>query len=205
MWKYMSKKESDISSGDSSEITVNASVEGTGPLKNHIILYKDITAESIADFQKSLRVAEIAIREALSELGQLDIKAEIPIHLHIHSFGGSLLAGLAGSDAVSRTNFNTHVEGVCASAATLLSVCGKHRTMTKHSFFLIHELSTFFWGKHSELTDEKINCDRFMEAIKDIYRKHTKIPEAKLKAILKHDLYLTAEECLAWGIIDEIV
>ena len=36
---------------------------------------------------------------------------------------------------------HTHVEGLAASAATLLSIAGDHRTMTKNSMMLIHQPS----------------------------------------------------------------
>ena len=61
------------------------------------------------------------------------------------------------------------------------------------------------WGKYEELKDSIENCDLFMQIIKDIYDEHTKIPKKKLKEILKHDLWLDAETCLEYGLVDEII
>ena len=44
-----------------------------------------------------------------------------------------------------------------------------------------------------------------METIRSIYSKHTKIPKKKLDEILDHDLWLSAEECLKYGLVDEII
>src|SRR5574343_327214 len=55
-----------------------------------------------------------------------------PIHLHIHSYGGSLFSGFAAADVIrlSKVPVWTYIEGAAASAATFLSVCGKRRFIT---------------------------------------------------------------------------
>ena len=69
---------------------------------------------------------------------------------------------------------------------------------------LIHQLSSFFWGKYEEFKDEKQNLDKIMEMIKKVYAEYTKIPTKKLEEILKHDLWLDADQCLEYGLVDEI-
>ena len=49
------------------------------------------------------------------------------------------------------------------------------------------------------------NLDKLMETIKKIYSKYTKIPNEKIDEILDHDLWLNADECLEYGLVDEIV
>ena len=70
---------------------------------------------------------------------------------------------------------------------------------------LIHQLSSFCWGKHSEFIDEIENQKKLMGMIKDIYKKYTKVPMSKLDEILKHDLWFNAEECIKYGLVDEII
>ena len=55
------------------------------------------------------------------------------------------------------------------------------------------------------LQDEMKNLDKLMETIKKIYSKYTKIPNEKIDEILDHDLWLNADECLEYGLVDEIV
>jgi ATP-dependent protease ClpP protease subunit len=97
------------------------------------------------------------------------------------------------------------VDGFCASAATFLSVVGEKRFMSRHSYMLIHQLSTNFWGKYSEFEDEKQNLDLMMNTIKNVYSEYTKVPMKKLDEILKHDLLWDAKQCLEYGLIDEII
>jgi ATP-dependent protease ClpP protease subunit len=105
----------------------------------------------------------------------------------------------------SKVPINTVVDGCAASAATLMSVVGHRRYITKHSYILIHQLSSIFWGNYEQLKDDMENSDKFMKMIKSIYKEHTKIPMKKLDEILKHDLWFTAEEALQYGLVDEII
>ena len=41
--------------------------------------------------------------------------------------------------------------------------------------------------------------------IKNIYLEHTKMGEEKIDDLLKHDLWLDAETCLEYGLVDEIL
>jgi ATP-dependent Clp protease protease subunit len=77
--------------------------------------------------------------------------------------------------------------------------------MGKHAHLLIHQLSGGMYGKFSEMEDEFYNSTTLMKLIKSFYKETTKIPMKKLDELLKKDIWLTAEECLAFGIIDEIV
>lgn len=61
------------------------------------------------------------------------------------------------------------------------------------------------WGKYEELKDEVKNLDKLMTMIKQVYAEYTKIPEAKIEEILKHDLWFDANECKEYGMVDGIV
>ena len=58
----------------------------------------------------------------------------------------------------SKIPVHTVVEGRVASAASMMSVVGKRRYMSRHSRILIHQLTGGFWGKMSELEDNMEDC-----------------------------------------------
>jgi ATP-dependent protease ClpP protease subunit len=99
----------------------------------------------------------------------------------------------------------TYVDGFAASAATFLTIVGNKRFISRHSYMLIHQLTSNFWGKYSEFQDAKQNLDLMMDTIKNVYKKYTKVPVRKLNEILKHDLMWDAETCLKYGLVDEII
>ena len=103
------------------------------------------------------------------------------------------------------TDVHTYVDGYAASAASLISVSGKKRFMTKNSLMLIHQLSSGKEGKLDELDDEMKNLNLFMKMAKDIYISKTKINPEKLNSMLRHDIWLTSDECKNLGLIDDII
>jgi ATP-dependent protease ClpP protease subunit len=168
-------------------------------IDGHIYFYSDVTSLSVIKLNK-------VIREITNNM--LPYKEDgLVLKLHINSDGGVLLDGLAALDSIisNALPIHTYVEGGAASAATLISVAGKKRFMHRHSFMLIHQMSSRLWGKYEEIKDDKENCDRFMKMIKDIYKEYTKVPMKKIDEILKHDLWFDADQCLEYGMIDEIV
>jgi ATP-dependent protease ClpP protease subunit len=70
---------------------------------------------------------------------------------------------------------------------------------------MIHQLSGGIWGAFETIKDETHNMELLMKYIKNIYLEHTKISENDLVEILKHDTYLSSEECIKYGLVDEIV
>jgi hypothetical protein len=102
---------------------------------------------------------------------------------------------------------HTHVEGLVASAATLLTVGGKHRTMSRHSMMLFHQASLPVREDllpYSELRDNTVNLHKCMDALIDIYSETSKLDKDSVKQLLGNEQFLTAQECMQCGFIDEI-
>ena len=171
--------------------------------ENKIYDYAGVNRESAAELNK--KIGELQVR-SFTMANNLDVEP-YPIHLHINSGGGSLISGIASMDTILRCKVPvyTYVDGFAASAATFLSVVGSKRYISRHSYMLIHQLSSNFWGKYSELQDAKQNLDLMMDTIKNVYKKYTKVPVRKLNEILKHDLMWDAETCLKYGLVDKII
>ena len=70
---------------------------------------------------------------------------------------------------------------------------------------LIHQLSGGVQGKYFEMKDENDNIELLMNMILDIYINTTKLDKNKLMELLHHDLWLNAETCLKYGLVDEII
>ncbi|MBT7558821.1 Clp protease ClpP [Candidatus Woesearchaeota archaeon] len=171
--------------------------------ENKIYYYAGVNRESAAELNK--KIGELQVR-SFTMANNLDVEP-YPIHLHINSGGGSLISGIASMDTILRCKVPvyTYVDGFAASAATFLSIVGNKRFISRHSYMLIHQLSSNFWGKYSEFQDAKQNLDLMMDTIKNVYKKYTKVPVKKLNEILKHDLMWDAETCLKYGLVDEII
>jgi ATP-dependent protease ClpP protease subunit len=172
-------------------------------LDTHIFFYSEVDDNPAKDLHRELLEAAEKIKARRLKTGMTGGQ----ITLHINSYGGSLLAGFALYDVIRTCDVPVVgvVEGACASAATFILLGCSRRQMHQNSVILIHQLSSWIWGKYEELVDEKQNLDRFMSMITNIYRERSKLPVKKIREVLKHDLWWTAEEALDCGLIDEIV
>lgn len=170
---------------------------------NHIYFYSSVNKTSALELNNEIR----SITNSLMIYANKMNSNPPPIYLHINSYGGSVFAALSVIDTIMYNNIPiyTIVEGAAASAATLISVCGKKRFITKNSYMLVHQLSSGFWGKMAEFEDEIKNLKSLMKIIKKIYQKHSTIPDDKIDEILKHDIWWKSKKCLKYGLVDKII
>ena len=197
--KYWGEKKPPVKKAVNKEITE----KHIGVHENKIYYYSGVHRDGAVELNK--KIGELQVR-SFTMANNLDVEP-YPIHLYINSGGGSITSGIASMDTILRCKVPvyTYVDGFAASAATFLSVVGTKRFISRHSYMLIHQLSSNFWGKYSEFQDEKQNLDLMMDTIKNVYKEYTKVPVRKLNEILKHDLMWDAETCLKYGLVDEII
>lgn len=104
-----------------------------------------------------------------------------------------------------KTPVYSYIEGMAASAATIISVVCDRRYIYKYSYMLIHQLSGGMWGKFQEMEDDFKSSKDLMNDIKNIYVAHTNLKKKELKDILKHDLWWNSKLCLENGLVDEVI
>lgn len=169
---------------------------------NHVYFHAEVNRGSIFQVINHLRAAE----EACILMNHRYSTTDIPIYLHINSFGGSVFDAMTAIDVIQNSKIPVHtiIEGATASAGTLMSVVGKKRYMRPNAYMLIHQLSSGCWGKMAEIEDEFKNLQCIMTRIKDIYKENAKIPKKELGDVLKHDLWWDKDTCIKYGLIDEI-
>jgi ATP-dependent Clp endopeptidase proteolytic subunit ClpP len=154
-------------------------------------------------------VSESSIRTMCRLLKKVSISHD-NIKLCINSHGGDLYAGFAGMDYIryiisQNIRIETFVFGFCASAATFLLMGGTKRTMGKNSYAMIHQMSDTIGGTYCELQAEMRNNKKFMKHFRKLYLENTTIPEEYLEKLLSRDIVLSANKCLQYGIVNELV
>jgi|TARA_S200002703_G_scaffold158180_1_gene167870 ATP-dependent protease ClpP protease subunit len=170
---------------------------------NRIYFYSEVSRPKILTLNKSI----VRVGNSIKNRSEILKTEDCPIELHICSYGGSVFSGFSAVDYIagSKVPVHSYIDGCAASAATIMSVVAERRFIHRHSFMLIHQLSSGMWGNYEALKDSMENCDSLMETIRDIYVKNTKIPKKQLNEILKRDLWFDAETCLKYGLVDEII
>jgi ATP-dependent Clp protease protease subunit len=171
---------------------------------NRIYFYTDVNHKSVRELNTSLRRLDI-------ELQMAQIRLNLPyvphIELHISSPGGDALAGFAAVDAIRmcKSPVHTYVEGIAASAASVMSISGQKRFITKNSFMLIHQLSACFFGTHEKALDELENQKNVMQRLLTLYGERATMTPQEIESYLKHDLFFDAVKCKELGLVDEIL
>ena len=173
--------------------------------ENRIFFYCPIGDQEALELNRLLRRLDVEM-QYLS--GRLDCQ-EIPIHLHIHSPGGSVFSGLSIVDTMlsSKTPIYTYIDGSAASAATLIACCGKkgHRHIGSNSFMLIHQPHIEWIGKLDDFRDEIKNQKELYDTIIQIYAKQTNLKKKELEDLLRHELWLNAKSCIEKGLADKLI
>jgi ATP-dependent Clp protease protease subunit len=129
------------------------------------------------------------------------------VNLVISSYGGDVYAMLGTIDYFKSlpVKVNTHCIGACMSAAAVILACGTgKRTMTENSTVMVHEGSAFEVGKTSDVIKGADHMKKLQININRILGDVTKKTQKFWEDISHQDTYLTSEECLDYGIVDEI-
>ena len=139
------------------------------------------------------------------------------VDVKISSLGGSLDDGLdIRQQFIDHGDVTAHLHGFVASAATVLAMGAKRIVMGKYALFLVHQCSNevFEWGQMNA-TDLQTLIDRLQKNKEDnekidgvlaaMYASRCKNhSQEELLDLLKESKWLTAQEALDWGFIDEI-
>lgn len=170
---------------------------------NRIYFYQDVTRDSMLSLNKQI---DEATKQAKIIQLSYNLAEPPPVEIHICSDGGEVYGAMASVDKIinNPVPIHTYCEGIVASAATLISVVGKKRFISKNSCMLIHQVTSGLWGNYMEFQDEIKNLDLIMRLIRNVYLKHTNYKPEELDEILKHDLCLSADDCLKMGLVDKI-
>jgi len=171
---------------------------------NEIYFYGDVSLGNVFLLNKAISDLE---KQMLMLKIQLDLPKAPHIKLYVNSDGGEIFSAFTTIDRIASCKVPIHsiVEGMAASAATLISIAAKKRYISPHGVMLVHQLRSWCGGTHENLKDEAKNLEMLSEKIYEIYLKYTKFTKADLEEILKHDIYLSADECIRYGLADEIL
>jgi ATP-dependent Clp protease protease subunit len=133
---------------------------------------------------------------------------EKEVNMIISSYGGDVYSMLGMIDYIRNlpVKVNTHCLGASMSAAAVMLACGTgKRTMSKNSSVMIHEGSAFEVGKTSDVLKGADHLKLLQKSVCDILGEVTKKSSDFWEGITKQDTYLTADDCLEYGVIDEVV
>ncbi|MFA6624037.1 MAG: ATP-dependent Clp protease proteolytic subunit [Fibrobacteraceae bacterium] len=133
---------------------------------------------------------------------------EKDITLYINSPGGYVSSGLAIYDTMQhiRPNIATICIGNSISMAAVLLAAGTKgkRYALPHSRIMLHQPSGAATGQSTDIQIHAKEIIRTRDMLNEIISKHTGRDLAEVRQKTDRDFYLSPEEALAFGVIDEI-
>lgn len=129
------------------------------------------------------------------------------VNVYINSPGGSVNEGIAIYNILKRTRayVRVFIDGFACSIASVIAMAGNAIYMPKSSMQMVHNAWTVAMGNSEELRKVADDLDKINEVVILAYMSKFKGTEKELRKLLDDESYLTAEECLKYGLCTKIV
>jgi ATP-dependent Clp protease protease subunit len=134
------------------------------------------------------------------------------INIYINTPGGAVTSGMAIYDTMQyvRPDISTICMGQAASMGAVILAAGTEgkRFALPNSRILIHQPMVQGGGIEGQATDIDIQADeilRMRERLNEILVEHTGQPKERIKQDTDRDYFMSAEEGLDYGLIDEVI
>lgn len=155
----------------------------------------------VEDHMANLIVAQLLFLE--SENPDKDI------HLYINSPGGSVTAGLSIYDTMQfiKPDVSTMCIGQAASMGAMLLAGGTKgkRLALPHSRMMIHQPSGGAQGQAADIEIQANEIIKIRKKLNTLMAFHTGQPEEVIERDTERDNFMSAEEALAYGLVDKVI
>ena len=175
----------------------NFEIKNKSPDVGEIYIYGEITDEKWSDEQTTPK-------EILEKINT--IKDKRNVYLYINSPGGSVYSGITIYNLLSRLSgsLTVVVDGIAASAASVVAMAGKRILMSAGSMMMIHEARSVAAGSSDDMRSAADVLDLCNSTISDIYVKRTMLEKSKMLELMKAETWFDAESAVANKFADAI-
>lgn len=148
-----------------------------------------------------------ALREELKNISA--IQAE-KIIVNINSYGGDVNHGMSMHDLLAQNpaKKEVRINGMTASAATIVAMAGDIITMSDNALFLAHLASTIAVGNKKDIKMSLDDLEIIDNRIVNVYKKRTKRAAKDITSLMEvnngNGKWLTAIEAKDFGFVDEV-
>lgn len=139
----------------------------------------------------------------VKELADLDVKI---IHLRINSPGGNFFDARAMETALEQhpAKVISHIDGLAASAASVLALAGDEIEIAEGGFFMIHKAMGLAIGNSDDMMEMAEMLEKVDGSLVADYQKRSGQEKAQIEEWMKAETWFTAQEALADGFVDRI-
>ncbi|EKH4491086.1 Clp protease ClpP [Escherichia coli] len=129
------------------------------------------------------------------------------IHLCIHSPGGDIFQGLAIYNALKNHPAKkiVHIEGIAASMASFIAMCGDHIVMPANAMMMIHAPRGVTAGVSGDVRRFADLMDKLGDTMAETYAGRTGKSKQEITAMMEAETWMDGNECKANGFADEVI
>lgn len=175
--------------------------------KRLLHLYENVSKDSIKPLMEN--IIKLNYEDDENDSKEKNFK-RVPIQLFVNSYGGTVYdcLGLIALMEQSKTPIHTYVYGYAMSAGLTIAVSGHKRYGSKYSTFMYHQASNNPGYAKLDILENRVDETRRLQELKDsILISKTKWKQKDLDYVNERqkDWFMTAQEALQYGLIDEII
>lgn len=128
------------------------------------------------------------------------------IELHVSSVGGDVFESLTINNMLKNhpASIEVHIDGIAASGMSLIVMAADKIIMPSNTMMMIHQAATIAYGNANDFEKMAEDLKQIDTAVTQSYLNRFTAGQDKLKELLQQETYLTAENCLSYGLCDEI-
>lgn len=128
------------------------------------------------------------------------------INVHIQSGGGDAFEGVAIGNLLKsqKAQVNVFIDGMAASAASVIAMAGDTITMPKNAMMMIHRASTLAFGNAADMQEAAAMLTKVDQALEQSYVDRFKGTKLELEKMLDDETWLTAQDALNYGLCDVV-
>ncbi|MGF3103659.1 head maturation protease, ClpP-related [Rossellomorea sp. DUT-2] len=128
------------------------------------------------------------------------------IDVHINSYGGDVFDGIAIYNQLKnhKATITTHIDGIAASAASIIAMAGDEVVMNIGSMLMIHEGSTMAWGNKGDVRKTLTALEGIDKSIADIYMTKFAGDRADIDRMITNETWFTSSEAVDAGLADKV-
>lgn len=130
------------------------------------------------------------------------------INLYVNSYGGDVKEAMGIHSQLKRhpAFITGYVDGFAASAASYILTCCDKVVMPAPTMQMLHEMWNVSIGNANDHRKNADDLDAIMTGNRQVYLEKSggKLNENQLREIMDAETWLTAEQCLEFGLADEI-
>lgn len=171
-----------------------------------IYIYGDVEGDSYDWWTDEVIESETSANHFRDELAKYPNATQI--NIYINSYGGSVFEGTAIYNQLRRhpAHKTVYIDGFACSIASVIAMAGDEIIMPRNALMMIHNMWMGAVGNAAELRKAADDLDVINAAGRGAYlaKAGDKLPEEKLIEMMDAETWLTAEDCITYGLADRL-